>query len=275
MNALFRNSRILIEVFVLVNLAFLALDIFIAHSVNSFHHPAEWVPFYFSLLAPILLLAELLSKWRGSKRRMRIGWGVGFCSIAVGIAGALYHLNSSFFEAQTIRSLVYAAPFAAPLAYTGLGFLLVLNRMVDSDQLDWGQWLIFLGLGGFVGNFLLALLDHAQNGFFTRAEWIPVFSSAVAVGFLAATFFGKVSRRFFDMALVVMGIQTLVGALGFYYHGMAVKSGIASSFFENLVTVAPLFAPLLFANLAFLSAVGLWDVRGKLHGGKMNNPELR
>lgn len=271
MNALFRNSRVLIEVFVIVNLAFLALDIFIAHSVNSFRHPAEWVPFYFSLSAPILLLVELLSNWRGKERHTRfVGWVVGSCSIAVGIAGAFYHLNSSFFEAQTIRSLVYAAPFAAPLAYAGLGFLLVLNRMVDSDQLEWGQWLIFLGLGGFAGNFLLALLDHAQNGFFSRAEWIPVFSSAVAIGFLASTFFGKVSRRFFDIALVIMGVQAMVGALGFYYHGMAVKSGIASSFFENLITVAPIFAPLLFANLAFLSGVGIWDVREKLHGASIS-----
>jgi hypothetical protein len=266
MNALFKNTRMLIEVFVLVNLAFLALDIFIAHSINSFHHPAEWVPFYFSHSAPVLLVAELISNWRGPKARTLMGWGVGLCSIAVGISGALYHLSSSFFEAQTIRSLVYAAPFAAPLAYTGLGFLLVLNRMVDSDKMEWGQWLIFLGLGGFAGNFVLALLDHAQNGFFSPTEWIPVISSALAIGILAATFFGKPSRSFFDIALAIMGVQIVVGMLGFYFHGMAVTSGKASSFFQNLITVAPLFAPLLFANLAILAAVGLWDVRGKIHG---------
>ena len=32
----------------------------------------------------------------------------------------LLHLDSQFFEARTIRSLTYAAPFAAPLAYTEL-----------------------------------------------------------------------------------------------------------------------------------------------------------
>ncbi len=38
----------LLEIFVLFNLAFLALDVFIAHSINDFGHWAEWIPFYFS-----------------------------------------------------------------------------------------------------------------------------------------------------------------------------------------------------------------------------------
>ena len=65
---------------------------------------------------------------------MAVGWG----SIVVGIAGALLHLDSAFFEEQTLKNLVYTAPFAAPLAYTGLGFLLLLDRMVDSRTPDWG-----------------------------------------------------------------------------------------------------------------------------------------
>ena len=131
--------------------------------------------------------------------------------------------------------------------------------------MEWGKWLIFLGLGGFVGNFVLALLDHAQNGFFLRAEWIPVFSSAIAIGFLLITFLGKVSRQFLDLTLVVLFVQMIVGSIGFYFHGMALSSGADSSFFKNLVSAAPIFAPLLFVNLAFLSGVGIWDVRSKLY----------
>ena len=48
-----------IEVFVLFNLAFLALDIYIAHSINQFGHAAEWIPFGFSILATALLASFL------------------------------------------------------------------------------------------------------------------------------------------------------------------------------------------------------------------------
>jgi hypothetical protein len=65
-------------------------------------------------------------------------------------------------------------PFAAPLAYTGLGFLLIMNRMVVSDSIEWGQWVLLVALGGFIGNFVFSLTDHAENGFFYSIEWGPV-----------------------------------------------------------------------------------------------------
>ncbi len=256
---------LIIELFIVFNLSFLALDIFIAHSANAFSHSAEWIPFYFSLCAPLLLILELGLNWYRNTQRYRvIGFVVGSCSSVVGIAGLLWHLHSTFFEYQTIKSLVYTAPFIAPLAYTGLGCLLMMNRMVKQDEMEWSQWLIFFGLAGFFGNFVLALCDHAQNGFFLFAEWIPVLSSAVAVSFLCTTLVRKCSCRFVEICMVIMVVQVFVGVLGFYFHGISVTRGLASSFFENLVYAAPVFAPLLFVNLAFLSGLGLLGVRYNL-----------
>ena len=101
----------IVEAFVAGNLAFLAVDIYLAHAVNDFHHPAEWIPFYVSLLAPILLVID------GFRRRWgRGGLGIftGWLCIAVGLAGLFYHLDSQFFQTHTMASLVYTAPFAAP-----------------------------------------------------------------------------------------------------------------------------------------------------------------
>jgi hypothetical protein len=81
------------------------------------------------------------------------------------------HLDSRFFDERTIRSLTYAAPFAAPLAFTGLGLLLILNRLVAADSAEWAHWVLLLALGGFIGNFVFSLTDHAQNGFFNPVEW--------------------------------------------------------------------------------------------------------
>ena len=50
-----------------------------------------------------------------------LGMIVGSGAVGVGLAGLIYHLQSGFFQQQTLRNLVYAAPFAAPLSYAGLG----------------------------------------------------------------------------------------------------------------------------------------------------------
>jgi hypothetical protein len=51
----------------------------------------------------------------------------------------ILHLDSQFFYERTLRSLTYAAPFAAPLAYAGLGLLLIANRLVHPQAAEWPQ----------------------------------------------------------------------------------------------------------------------------------------
>src|SRR5262249_20463094 len=133
-NKWYRDPRLWLETFVLVNLAFLSLDIWVAHSVNKFGHAVEYVPFYFSLAAaPVLLVGLLAGEWLGFASVWRdVGYLVGWVAVAIGLVGVVLHLDSRFFDERTLKSLVYAAPFAAPLAYTGLGLLLIMNRMVEA-----------------------------------------------------------------------------------------------------------------------------------------------
>ena len=49
------------------------------------------------------------------------------------------------------------SPFAAPLAYTGLGLLLIANRLVDPQSPEWAYWILLLALSGFIGNFVFSL----------------------------------------------------------------------------------------------------------------------
>ncbi len=258
------------ELFALSNIAFLAVDVGIAHAVNAFAHPAEYVPVAFSLAAPVVLvLAMVLGGLRpsigreatGRRRSSRaLGLAVGWSSIAVGVAGALLHLDSAFFAQQTLRNLVYTAPFAAPLAYTGLGLLLLLNRMVDSRTLDWSRWVIALALGGFVGNFVLTLADHAQNGFFHPTEWIGVAASAWAVSSLGALLVVPDNRPLRRLVAGIVAVQVGVGLLGTYLHITANLGAPAGSLWDSFLYGAPLFAPLLFADLAVLAAIGIWGL---------------
>ena len=59
-NRWYLQPRLWLEAFVLVNFGFLALDIYLAHSINHFHHEAEYVPLWFSMAAPPVLLLGLL-----------------------------------------------------------------------------------------------------------------------------------------------------------------------------------------------------------------------
>ena len=122
------SPRLWVEWFLVANIAFLAVDISLAHAVNAFEYRAEWIPIFFSVAATFLLLLAIALggsepglrggegtgaiAWRQRLAR-GIGLAVGWGSIAVGIAGLLRHLRGDFFQEQTIKNLVYTAPFAA------------------------------------------------------------------------------------------------------------------------------------------------------------------
>lgn len=252
------EPRLLLEAFLIANLGFLAIDIYIAHSMNDFRRSAEYIPLYFSIIAPLLLAVSLvvgrshLLSWKVA------GAVVGSASIAIGLAGVIFHLDSAFFYERTLRSLTYSAPFAAPLSYAGLGFLLIMNRMVRDGTSEWRQWILLMTAGGFVGNFVLSLADHATNGFFSVVEWVPIWASALAVGFLIAALVLPPSRPFSFLCIGLLVLEALVGAWGFVLHARANLAGPSIHAFNNFVHGAPPFAPLLFPNLVVLGLLGFW-----------------
>lgn len=264
------DPSFLLEVFVAANLLFLVLDVWLAHASNDFEHPAEWIPLGFAALGGLAVVAGLaVGLRRDTGRGWRRGFGrwlglaVGWGAVAVGVSGLMLHLESQFFRQLTLRSLVYSAPFVAPLSFAGLGLLLLLDRMVDPDGRRWTAWVLFLALGGFVGNFVLSLADHAQNGFFYATEWIPVVASAAAVGYLAALFVREPREGFLRLGFWVLGLQAAVGAVGFVLHASRLLEPASAGLAERVVHGAPLFAPLLFVDLAALAVLGLWDLHRK------------
>src|SRR6202030_2544489 len=98
----------------------------------------------------LLLVAGILARcWQTVWLWKSLGHIVGWSSVSIGVAGVLFHLDSAFFAERTLKSLTYAAPFAAPLAYAGIGLLLIMNRMVPAASKEWAQWVLLLALGGF------------------------------------------------------------------------------------------------------------------------------
>jgi hypothetical protein len=258
------QPQLWIEAFAILNIGFLTFDIFLAHSVNQFRNPAEYVPFFFSASAPVVLIVAL--RFRNSRPGIWkfLGYLVGWVAIVIGLTGVILHLQSQFFYERTLRSLTYSAPFAAPLAYTGLGFLLIMNRMVDSESIEWARWVLLFTLGGFVGNFTFSVADHAQNGFYFPLEWVPVAASALAIGFLAVPLIMHVSRAFIELCAAVLLLEAAVGLWGFALHTDANLHGPSVHAFDNFVNGAPPMAPLLFPNLMVLGIIALWQLRNNV-----------
>ena len=66
---------VLLEYFIVINLAFLAIDVYIAHSINAFAHRAEWIPFIVSIAAsPLLLVTRFLRRNTGEPVSGVGGW---------------------------------------------------------------------------------------------------------------------------------------------------------------------------------------------------------
>jgi hypothetical protein len=247
-----------IEWFVVGNFAFLGVDILIAHDANAFRHPGEWIPIVFSALSPWILLPGALRI--GPPRLTRpLDLVVGATAIVVGVLGMAFHLSSAFFVDRTLRSLVYSAPFVAPLAYVGVGLLLILVRLESPDSMAVGQWALLLALGGFGGNFVLSLLDHAQNSFYHSAEWVPVVAAAYACSFLAVALLGG-ERSMLWGCLGMCGVQAAVGVAGFVLHVLSNANRSSPSLAKRFLFGAPAFAPLLFTNLAVLAALAVWTM---------------
>ena len=251
------GADLLVELFVIVNFGGLAFDIFLAHSENHFRRQSEYIPLVFSIAACLVLAAIVATRRRFPAVWRDVGYLIGWGAVFVGFSGVVLHLDSQFFYQRTIRSLTYAAPFAAPLAYTGLGLLLIVNRMVDARSPEWARWILLLTLGGFVGNFVFSLTDHAQNGFFNPAEWIPVVASSFAIGMLIVPFLMRVTAGYLWLCAAGLALQALVGVTGLMFHAYADWHLAAPTLFEKILSGAPPMAPLLFANLALLGSIAL------------------
>ena len=82
-------------------------------------------------------------------------------------------------------------------------------------------------------------------------------AAAYGVGFVFIAIL-RPRPAFLKLCLAVMVVEVLVGVAGFLLHLQSDLARSAESVRDRFIYGAPLFAPLLFANLAILSALGLW-----------------
>jgi predicted ABC-type exoprotein transport system permease subunit len=90
-----------------------------------------------------------------------------------------------------------------------------------------------------------------------------VIASALAVGFLVVPLILRVNRGYFAICSAVLALQVVLGFAGSALHLQADLQATGQNLFDRIVHGAPVFAPLLFPNLAVLAGIGLWVLAWK------------
>ncbi len=115
-------------------------------------------------------------------------------------------------------------------------------------------------LGAFLINRARPKVETDQP--FYPLEWVAVWASAIAVGFLATPLLVRVSRRFLSLCGAILLAEAGVGFWGFLLHVERNLHGPSAQPFKNFIYGAAPLAPLLFPNLMVLGMIALWRLRG-------------
>jgi hypothetical protein len=265
---------------VAVNLAFLGLDIFLAHGMNGTIRPYEMIPIVFGPAAGLVLLIAGAISLRRRREAILLAFLVLALSIVVGLLGAYFHVQRAIPPYSPARMdfilalFVFAPPVIGPLTFSLVGVLGVIaavvedppgsGRMVIPGLVSWRvpfsktqQYQIWVGLG-ILATLLSSVLDHGRSNFLNPNVWIPTVTGVFAVvatvtlGILEKPSRGDTITFFGSMAGLLV-----VALLGFVFHVQTDLARMNAIVPERFMRGAPFLAPLLFADMAALGLVTL------------------
>jgi hypothetical protein len=265
-----------------INLIFLGIDIYLAHSISGTIVPNEWIPIIFGPLAGALLLLAGLLATRQRPLATVIANIVFLCSIAVGLLGAYFHIVRAVLptapagQRVTVNLLVWAPPILGPLTFSLVGVLgisaawledppdsgrlaLLAGRHVHLPFSKTRAYFFWVGLGT-LATVISSVLDHARTNFENPWLWVP---TAVGVfGVVVAVTLGSIERPT-RADLITYTVATLlliaVGVVGALLHVNANLTAGGTVVPERFIRGAPFLAPLLFSNMGVLGLIALLD----------------
>jgi hypothetical protein len=280
------NRDQLMMLMVAVNLAFLGLDIWLAHGMNGTIRPNEMIPIVFGPLAGLALLVAGVIALRRRNMAILLAFIVLAVSIVVGLVGAYFHVEraippSGFGSLDvTLVLLIFAPPVIGPLTFSLVGVLGVIAAVYE-DPVDSGvlvvpgvlrwpvpfskrqQYCIWVGLG-ILSTLLSSVLDHGRFNFENLWVWLPTVIGVFAT--VAAVIYGLIkqpSRSDTVVYVVSMFAMIIVGIIGLLLHietDLATRNAIV---IERFLRGAPFLAPMLFADMGALGLVAILPMQEK------------
>lgn len=265
-----------------INEIFLAIDIYLAHSISGTIRPNEWIPIIFGPIAGGLLLLAGLVALKQRPLATLIATVVFVCSIGVGLLGAYFHLVRAILpsgppgQRVTIDLLVWAPPILGPLTFALVGMLGISAAWIE-DPPDSGvlvllagrrlrlpysktrAYLFWIGLG-ILATVISSVLDHARTHFENPWLWLP--TAAGVFGTVVAVTLGAIERpRRADLVIytLTMLLLIVVGVAGSVLHIGDNLTSRGDFVVERFIRGAPFLAPLLFSNMGMLGLIALLD----------------
>ncbi len=245
-----RNAEPVFMFLVAFNLLAMSGDIVIAHSYNEFALWGQYIPLGAGLVAGVVALYAAFSDAPGTRAAATTAMLV---SVALGIAGFYWHIESQIVHGITLRTFVYTAPLVAPLAYSGIGLigLLALHGRRAFLPISRRRLMYLLIGAGSMANALLSALDHARNAFINGAEWV-----SIPVSLLAGTVFihaGLKDRLESDDRIALwtaLTAQFVTGLAGFGFHAAINLASPVGTLIDKIIYGPPIFSPLLLCDLS-------------------------
>lgn len=264
------------------NEIFLAIDIYLAHSISGTIRPNEWIPIIFGPIAGGLLLLAGLIALRQRPLATLIATVVFLSSIGVGFLGAYFHVVRAILPSApagqrvTIDLLVWAPPILGPFTFALVGMLGISAAWIE-DPPDSGTlvllagrrlrlpysktraYLFWVGLG-ILATVISSVLDHARTSFENPWLWLP--TTAGIFGTVIAVTLGAIDRpRRADLVIytLTMLLLIVVGVIGSILHIGDNLTSRGDFVVERFIRGAPFLAPLLFSNMGMLGLIVLLD----------------
>ncbi|MHC1781650.1 MAG: hypothetical protein AB9891_02610 [Anaerolineaceae bacterium] len=233
----------------------------------------------------LLLVIGLIA----TRRRMLanlLGTVVFSFNIAVGLLGSFYHLsrailmNAEAGQQITIPLLIFAPPVMGPITFALLGILgisaawqevpagsgkLVVGagRILHMPLSKTRTYFLLAGLGVMITT-ISSIIDHSHSGFTNPWTWIPtifgIFAAAVS---LSLGFMNEPQKSdLWVYALTMIGMMAvgLTGALLHLDQNLVAQNAFV---IERFIRGAPIFAPMLFADMGMLGLIVLMEAGEK------------
>ena len=262
------------------NQLFIAVDIYLAHSISGGIKPAEWIPIIFGGAATAALLMAGLIARRNRPLGTALANLVFIGSMAVGILGAYLHLNRTvlleggLFSLEAVSTLIWAPPVIGPLFFILISVLGISAAWIEAPadsgrlrltrgrtvQMPYSKTRAYMLI---VAIFVLAtlissVLDHARFSFDSAWVWLPV--SAGLFAFATSVFIGIIEKpNSADLAAhaTAMLLLIVVGVIGFVLHAEASLTSSGQVLVERFLRGSPILAPLLFCNVGLMGLLAM------------------
>jgi hypothetical protein len=277
----------LMQLMVAMNLAFLGLDIWLAHNLNGTIRFYEWIPIIFGPVAAGLLLVVGVISLRRRTMAIVLASAVFAVSLVIGLVGAYFHVDRAIPPnglqeyGRTLSIFIFAPPIVGPLTFSLVAVLGLIaavyedppgsGRMVIPGLFSWQvpfsktqQYLIWIGLG-ILATLISSVLDHGRVNFEDPKVWIPTVTGVfAATASITLGLLDRPSRGDYIVYALSMVALIIVGVLGFVYHVQTDLTSRGDIVMERFLRGAPFLAPLLFADMAGLGLVVLWPVEDRI-----------